>query len=58
VTLAEAQQVMSAGMLSYLKESRRLDTRKLRDELGVQLQYPSLAAGLQPLVSSSPTGGQ
>jgi hypothetical protein len=33
-------------MLSYLAESRRLDNRKLREELGVGLRYPSLAQGL------------
>jgi nucleoside-diphosphate-sugar epimerase len=46
VSLEEAQKVMSAGMLSYLKESRRLDNRKLVEELGVVLQYPDLQAGL------------
>lgn len=46
VSLDEAQKVMSAGMLSYLKESRRLDNRKLMEELGVVLRYPSLEAGL------------
>lgn len=47
VSLEEAQQVMSAGMLSYLKESRRLDNRKLVEELGVVLQFPNLEAGLK-----------
>lgn len=46
VGLVEAQQVMSAGMLSYLKESRRLDNRKLLEGLGVVLRYPDLEAGL------------
>lgn len=46
VSLAEARQVMSAGMLSYLRESRRLDNRKLLDELQVTLIYPDLQAGL------------
>jgi nucleoside-diphosphate-sugar epimerase len=46
VSLDEAQKVMSAGMLSYLKESRRLDNRKLLEELGVVLRYPDLGAGL------------
>lgn len=46
VSLEEAQQVMSAGMLSYLKESRRLDNRKLIEELRVELQYPSFEVGL------------
>lgn len=46
VGMAEAQQVMSAGMLSYLQESRRLDNHKLLSDLGVELRYPNLAAGL------------
>ena len=46
VSLDEAEKVMSAGMLSYLKESRRLDNRKLVEELGVVLGYPNLGVGL------------
>ncbi len=43
---AEADRTLSAGMRSYLGESRRLDTRRLREELGVELRYPDLASGL------------
>ncbi|MCF6337702.1 MAG: SDR family oxidoreductase [Gammaproteobacteria bacterium] len=46
ISLEAAQQVMSAGMLSYLKESRRLDNSKMVRELGVVLQYANLATGL------------
>ena len=46
ITLAEAQQALSPGMLSYLRESRRLDSRRLQEELGVVLRYPDLASGL------------
>lgn len=46
VSLAEAQQVMSAGMLSYLRESRRLDNDRMVRELKVVLAYPNLGAGL------------
>lgn len=46
VSLEEAQKVMSAGMLSYLSESRRLDNSKMVGELGVVLEYPNLEAGL------------
>ena len=46
IPLAEAAQQLSEGMLSYLGESRRLSNRKLREELGVQLRYPTLAEGL------------
>lgn len=46
VKLAEADGRLSAGLLSYLKESRRLANGKLVRELGVELRYPSLAEGL------------
>ncbi len=46
VSLEEAQKVMSAGMLSYLSESRRLDNRKMVKALRVVLEYPDLGAGL------------
>lgn len=41
-----ANATFSAELLSYLHESRRLDTRRLRQELGINLTYPDLAAGL------------
>ncbi len=47
VSRAEAQRVLSAGMLSYLDESRRVDNRRMREELGVELLYPTLEAGLR-----------
>jgi nucleoside-diphosphate-sugar epimerase len=46
VTMAEARKVMSSGMLSYLSESRRMDVRRMREELAVTLRYRDLAAGL------------
>jgi nucleoside-diphosphate-sugar epimerase len=46
VTRAEAQQQLSAGMLSFLNDSRRMDNGKLLWELGVVLQYPDLDTGL------------
>lgn len=46
VSLAEAQEVMSAGMLSYLSESRRLGNSKMVGELGVVLRYANLELGL------------
>ncbi|MGD8999858.1 MAG: NAD(P)H-binding protein [Granulosicoccaceae bacterium] len=47
ISLAEATTRVSAGMLSYLRESRRISNSKMREELGVTLQYPDLQAGLQ-----------
>lgn len=42
----EALRTLSPGMVSYLRESRRLDCRRMREELGVRLRYPDLASGL------------
>jgi len=46
VTMEEARRRLGEGMLSYLAESKRIDNRRLREELGVKLMYPDLAAGL------------
>lgn len=46
INRAEAEQVLGDAMLSYLRESRRIDSSRLRDELGVELKYPTLEAGL------------
>lgn len=45
--LAEATGHLSAGMLSYLRESRRLSNQRMLRELGVTLLYPTLAEGLR-----------
>jgi nucleoside-diphosphate-sugar epimerase len=47
VTMAEARQVMSPLMLSYVTESRRMDNRKMIEKLGIRLLYPDLATGLK-----------
>ena len=47
VSKAEARERIPAGMLSFLLESRRVDNRRLRQELGLQLRYPTLAAGVR-----------
>jgi len=49
VDLETAQRVMSAGMLSYLSESRRISNQKLLDELGVTLRYANLDVALAEL---------
>ncbi len=41
-----ARRLFSPVLLSFLAESRRLDNRRLRAELGVPLRYPHLAQGL------------
>ena len=46
ISLAEAQGAVSAGMLSYLQESRRIRNDKLLKDLQITLQYPDLASAL------------
>jgi len=53
IPLAEARKVLTPAMLSFLEESKRLDNRKMREELGVVLSYPTLEDGLKAI--SSPT---
>ncbi len=48
---AAAQTVLSAEMCSYLAESKRLDNRKMREELGIVPEYPDLATGLAAVFS-------
>ncbi len=47
VSQDEAETALSAGMLSFLNDSRRMHNDKLLYELGIKLQYPDLAAGLK-----------
>jgi nucleoside-diphosphate-sugar epimerase len=47
VSLAEARQVMSPLMFSYMTESRKIDNRKMLDKLGVRLKYPTMMKGLR-----------
>jgi nucleoside-diphosphate-sugar epimerase len=51
VDMEEAKTVLSAGMLSYLQESRRIDNRKLITDLGVALKYPDFERGLAACLS-------
>ncbi|NIQ98125.1 MAG: SDR family oxidoreductase [Desulfuromonadales bacterium] len=51
VSMDEAREVMSPTMLSYLTESRRLDNRKMREKLGVDLRYPDLESAMPDLVA-------
>jgi nucleoside-diphosphate-sugar epimerase len=50
VSMAEAQQVMTPIMLSYLTETRRMDNRRMLSRLGVTLRYADLESGLKNVV--------
>lgn len=47
ISLQQAQQQLSAGMLSYMAESRRISNKKLLKDFTISLKYPDLDAGLQ-----------
>ena len=53
ISMQEAERTLSAGMVSYLKESRRMDNRRMLRELGVTLRYPDLATGLKGIEPNS-----
>src|SRR5699024_4533353 len=59
ISMAQAQHTFSPQQLEYLNESRRLDNQRMKIVLGVQLRYPTLAAGLASCdeIFNSETGG-
>ena len=56
ISLAAAREQLSPMLLSFMQESRQLDNRRLKQELGLVLRYPTPEQGLlprQPLQSAS-----
>lgn len=47
VSRAEAEQSFSASRLSFLNDSRRVDTRRMRSELGVTPRYANAESGIR-----------
>ena len=48
VSRAAAASAIPSDLLSFIKESRRLDNRRLKSVLGVRLRYPTVHEGLRP----------
>lgn len=46
ISMKEAERTLSAGMVSYLKESRRIANKKMLSLLKIKLQYPNLKSSL------------
>jgi len=46
VSLEEAGRTLSPALLSFMRESRRLDNRRMLRELRVRLRYPSVQEGV------------
>lgn len=47
VTMAEAQGRVSEAMLSFMRESRRLQNGRLQRELRLRLRYPTVQTGIE-----------
>jgi len=47
ISMAEAQRTLTDGMVSYLKESRKISNQKMLDLLKVELKYPNLKSSLK-----------
>lgn len=47
ISLQQAETELSSGMMSYMKESRRISNSKMMKMLNITLRYPSLAACLK-----------
>jgi nucleoside-diphosphate-sugar epimerase len=54
VSRGEAERRLPDTLLSFLRESRRLDNRRLRRELRLRLRYPSVADGLAAARAARP----
>jgi nucleoside-diphosphate-sugar epimerase len=46
VSRQEAEELLPAATLSFMRESRRLDNARMKRELRISLRYPTLLAGL------------
>lgn len=47
ISRAQAQQALPAALLSFMRESRRLDNGRMARELRVRLRYPSVQEGIE-----------
>jgi nucleoside-diphosphate-sugar epimerase len=54
ISMEEARRILGPGILSFLEESKRLDNRRMLQELGVVLRYPNIAAGLAACLKNNP----
>ena len=47
ISMQQAREQLSAGMLSYLGESRRISNEKMLNDLKITLSYPNFKEGLK-----------
>jgi nucleoside-diphosphate-sugar epimerase len=53
IARAEAAGRIAPALLSFMSESRRLVNRRIKEELGVRLQYPTVYDGVPHLVAAA-----
>jgi nucleoside-diphosphate-sugar epimerase len=53
IARSQAPGRMPAASLSFMSESRRLSNRRMKDDLGVQLRYPTVFEGLPPAIDAT-----
>ena len=52
ITMKQAQAVFDTKLLSFYRESKRIDNTRLIDTLGVRLKYPDFLSGLASCLAS------
>ena len=52
----QAERELTPGMLGYMQESKRLNNERMRRELGIELRYPDLEAGLDSCFDAGQEG--
>ena len=57
VSRGEAPKFLSAAMLSFMNESRRLDNGRLKRELRFRFRYPTVDAGLAAALEKTACSG-
>ncbi len=57
IARAEINGRISPGMLSFMRESRRLTNTRMKHELHVNLRYPTVVAGIAASAAISPESG-
>ena len=50
ISRAEAERTLPESLLSFMRESRRLDNRRMKQELGLRLRYATVGEGLAAAV--------
>ena len=53
ISRAEAERVMSPVQLSFMRESRRLVNRRLKEEMRLRLAYPSVDDGIRAALNET-----